>query len=77
MCSSGKVSFTVLGCSAGIHLRSKKSDLLVAAFRDIQAIIILLAPSGLRGYFMESLATANHLLSIHIACCCFKVVSSM
>lgn len=70
------VSFTILGCGNGIPLRSEKSDLPVAAFWDIQAIIILLAQSGLLGYLMECLAAANHLLSIYIACCCFKVVPS-
>lgn len=70
------VSFTILGFGTGIPLRSEKSDLLVAVFWDIQAIIVLLAQSGLLGYFMECLATANHLLSIYMTCCCFKVIPS-
>lgn len=54
----------------------RKVNLLVAGFWDIQVITILLALGSLCSYFMECLATANHLFSIHIACCCFKVVPS-
>lgn len=68
--------FYYLGLWNWDPLKIEKSDLLVAAFWDIQAIIVLLAQSGLLGYFMECLATANHLLSIYIACCYFKVIPS-
>lgn len=48
----------------------------MAVFWDVQAIVVLVSRSGLCGYFMECLAAANHPLSIHVACCCFKVVPS-
>lgn len=59
-----------------IHLRSEKSDLLAAGFWGMQVITVFLALSRLCGYLMDCLATVSHLFSIHIVCCCFKVVPS-
>lgn len=66
-----------LGVAAAvIYLRSGRSVLLTAGFWGMQVITVSLALSRLCDYFMDCLATASHLFSIHIVCCCFKVFPS-